>query len=227
MTKRLLFTLSLGLLISLEAFGGTIQGKVIAQARPEAMADIKAGKYQNRKYKFLERIDYDSLKDFVVYIDQPVTGFSTKSDKSVQIVIQKDAIFKPHVLPIMVGTTVEWPNNDDIYHNVFSMSEAKPFDLGFYRTNETKRITFDKPGRVDIFCSIHTKMSCVVLVIENPFFALTDRNGDYKITGIPSGTYKVKAWHERLPAQMKTVTVTEMEDSAADFILSVTGLPKY
>lgn len=227
MIKRILRILSFSLSISPVLFAGTIHGKVTAQARPEGMADIEAGKYENRKYKFLERIDYDSLKDFVVYIDQPVPGASQPPTKSVQIVIQKDATFSPHVLPIMVGTTVEWPNNDDIYHNVFSMSETKPFDLGFYRTNEIKRVTFDKPGRVDIFCSIHTRMSCIVLVLENPFFALTDKNGNYRISNVPVGTYRLKAWHERLPPQSNNTTVPQSGEIGADFVLSITGLPKY
>lgn len=225
--KKILYAASFSLALSTGLFAGTIQGKVTAEARPEAMADIEAGKYENRKYKFLERINYDSLKDFVVYIDQPVPAASKSPAKSVQIVIQKDATFRPHVLPIMVGTTVEWPNNDDIYHNVFSMSETKPFDLGFYRSDEVKRVTFEKPGRVDIFCSIHTRMSCIVLVVDNPFFAVADKNGNYKIPNVPAGTYRLKAWHERLPAQVKNITVQETGATAAIFVLSVTGLPKY
>ena len=137
------------------------------------------------------------------------------------------ATFKPHVLPVMVGTTVEWPNNDDIFHNVFSMSEAKPFDLGFYKSHELKRVTFDKPGRVDIFCSIHTRMSCIVLVLENPFFAATDKNGNYTIPNLPAGTYRLKAWHERLPSQIKDVNVPVNGEIPQDFVLSVTGLPQY
>jgi hypothetical protein len=127
----------------------------------------------------------------------------------------------------MVGTTVQWPNNDDIYHNVFSMSEAKQFDLGFYRSDEIKRVIFDKPGRVDVFCSIHTRMSCIILVLENPFFSSTDKNGNYRISNVPAGTYRLRAWHERLPGQVKTITVPETGEVIEDFVLSVTGLPKY
>jgi plastocyanin len=208
-------------------FAGTIRGNVKAQARPEVQEDIDAGKYASRKYKFLERINYDDLKDFVVYIDQEVPGKNSAPTKPVQVVIQRDAIFSPHVLPVMVGTTVQWPNNDDIYHNVFSMSEAKQFDLGFYRSDEIKRVIFDKPGRVDVFCSIHTRMSCIILVLENPFFSSTDKNGNYRISNVPAGTYRLRAWHERLPGQVKTITVPETGEVIEDFVLSVTGLPKY
>src|SRR5262249_39755583 len=107
------------------------------------------------------------------------------------------------------------------------MSEIKPFDLGLYKNNEVKRVTFDKPGRVDVFCSIHTKMSCIVLVLKNPYFASTDKNGNYKISNVPAGTYKLKAWQERLPGQEKDVTVPETGSITLDFLLTIAGLPKY
>lgn len=205
---------------------GTIRGRVRAQARPEIQEDIEAGKYESRKYKFLERINYDELKDFIVYIDQPGLR-SNQVPNTLKVIIQKDGTFRPHILPVLVGTTVEWPNNDEIYHNVFSMSEPKPFDLGIYKSKEIKRVTFDKPGRVDVFCSIHTKMNCIVLVLENPFFAATDKNGNFTITNVPAGTYPLKAWHERLPSQVKNVTVTSTGEVNVEFVLGVTGLPKY
>src|SRR6185437_2100350 len=111
----------------------TITGTIRAEGRQEAQEDLNSGKYESHKYKFFERVNYKDWRDFVVYIDQPVAG-SAPPLEPVQVVIQKDATFVPHVLPVMVGTVVEWPNHDDIYHNVFSMSEAKPFDLGLYKS---------------------------------------------------------------------------------------------
>jgi plastocyanin len=225
--RRFFIVFTILLISSNGLLAGTITGTVKAEGIPEAKEEVESGKYENRKYKFLERINYDELKDFVVYIDQPVPGADKAPIKTFQVVIQKDATFKPHVLPVFVGTTVEWPNNDDIYHNVFSMSEAKPFDLGVYKNKEVKRVTFDKPGRVDVFCSIHTKMNCIVLVLESPFFAATDKNRTYKISNVPRGIYRLKAWHDRLPPQVKTITVPETGEVVMDFILTVSGLPKY
>jgi hypothetical protein len=143
-------------------------------------------------------------------------------------VTQKSAMFTPHVLPVMAGTTVEWPNNDEIFHNVFSMSEAKQFDLDLYKDNPPeKRVTFDKTGRVDVFCSIHANMHCIVLVLQNPFYDLADDRGHYSISNVPPGTYKLKAWHERLPAQTKEIVVTETGETKTDFVLGITNLPKY
>ena len=224
---KILFTIISFYLITITSFAGTITGHVHAEPRPEVKQDIEAGKYESRKYKFLERINYEDLTDFIVYIEGPGAGPIHPPEKPIQVVIQKDATFWPHVLPILIGTTVEWPNNDDIYHNVFSMSEAKPFDLGIYKNKQIKRVTFDKPGRVDVFCSIHTKMSCIILVLANPFFSTTDKNGNFTISNIPAGTYQVKAWHERLPPQVKTITVPESGEVPVDFVLSVSGLPKY
>jgi Polysaccharide lyase family 4, domain II len=127
----------------------------------------------------------------------------------------------------MVGTTVEWPNQDEIYHNVFSMSDPKPFDLGIYKSNQIKKVTFDKPGRIDVFCSIHTKMNCIILVLENPFFAVTDKNGNFKISNVPAGTYNLKSWHERLPSQVKSVVVPDIGEVNVGFVMSIAGLPKY
>ena len=208
------------------ARAGEIRGTVKATGKSAAQQDVDNGMYESRKYKFLERFDYDQLKDFIVLVDQQMPG-SQPPSKPVQIVIQKNATFRPHVLPVMVGTTVEWPNDDEIFHNVFSMSEIKPFDLGLYKNNEVKRVTFDKPGRVDVFCSIHTKMSCIILVVQNPFFAVTDEKGNYKISNLPAGTYKMKAWHERVPSQEKEIAVPAVGTVAADFVLTISGLPKY
>jgi len=222
-----ILTVLLSFLLCISAHAGAIRGHVRAESRPEAKQDVESGKYESRKYKFLERINYEDMTDFIVYIDDPDAKPVQPPEKPIQIIIQKDATFRPHVLPVLVGTTVEWPNDDEIYHNVFSMSEAKPFDLGIYKNKQTKRVTFDKPGRVDVFCSIHTKMNCIILVLSNPFFATTDKKGNFTIPNIPPGTYQLKAWHERLPPQVKTITVPESGEVQVDFVLSVSGLPTY
>ena len=146
-----------------------------------------SGQYDSRKYKFVEKVNYEELRDFVVYIAGPVTNTTVGTNLSAVVdtrrVNQERANFSPHVLPVMAGTTVEWPNNDEIFHNVFSMSDAKSFDLGLYKGNpKEKAITFDKVGRAEVFCSIHANMHCVVLVLENPYFTVSGTSGAYSIT---------------------------------------------
>src|SRR5262249_28597918 len=121
---------------------------------------------------------------------------------------------------------VEWPNNDDIFHNVFSMSESNPFDLDLYKHPTVKSWTFKNPGRVDVFCSIHANMNCVVLVLSNQFFSVADAKGSYSITNVPAGTYKLKAWHERMPAQTQEITVPEKGEVKMNFVLGIKNLPK-
>ena len=206
---------------------GSISGTVKAKGAPVAKENGTDG-YASRRYKFVEKLDYDQFQDFVVYLDQPVTGGPFAPPEKPAIIEQKDATFVPHVMPVLVGTTVVWPNQDDIYHNVFSMSQAKSFDLGLYNAEQpAKRVTFDQPGQVDVFCAIHTKMRCIVLVLTNPYFALVDRKGHFTINGIPTGTYKVRAWHERMPSQWKEITVPAEGDVTADFVLSLGDLQKY
>ena len=231
--KGLTIVMLAAFLCGASAVGGTIFGNV--HAEPKAGADSTDNgtdrAYSSRKYKFVQKVDYAAMKDFVVYIEgpvgtntAPVTNLVTVSTKRIA---QRGAAFSPHVLPVMVGTTVEWPNDDGIYHNVFSMSDAKQFDLGLYKGNPPdKRVTFDKTGRVDVFCSIHENMHCVVLVMQNPYFASTDKNGDYKIPNVPPGTYTLKAWHERLPADEKQIIVPTNGEVRADFTLTIKNLPQ-
>ena len=136
---------------------GAITGRVRAHGKETPDVDSGGGKYASRKYTFLERVDYSSMRDFIVFIEGPIGGPVAPPDKPVQVITtkkitQKGAMFTPNVLPVLVGTTVEWPNHDDIFHNVFSMSEPKMFDLGLYKDPEVKRVTLDKPGRIDVFC---------------------------------------------------------------------------
>ena len=214
-------------------FAGDITGAVRAEpkagAEPNATATSAA--YASRKLKFAERVDYPAMKDFVVFLEGKV-GTNATPTNVVEVtttrIAQRGAVFTPHILPVVAGTTVEWPNHDDIFHNVFSDSEPKRFDLDLYKGNPPdKRVMFDKPGKVDVYCSIHANMHCVVLVMENPYFAMTDADGHYSITNVPPGTYKLKAWHERLPADEQEITVPASGATNVDFTLTIKNLPKY
>ena len=214
------------------AHAGNITGVVSAKGKEVAASEDGGGNYDSHALKFAVKLDYAALKDFVVFIEGPVAGATNVAAKTEKVettrskVTQDKAQFDPHVLPIQVGTTVEWPNNDRIYHNVFSYSDARQFDLGLYKSGDSKSVTFDKPGRVDVFCSIHSTMNCIVLVLENPYFAKADGKGRYTIPNVPPGKYKLKAWHERLPMQEQEITVPAEGDVKADFTMGITGLPK-
>jgi plastocyanin len=134
---------------------------------------------------------------------------------------QRDLTFVPHVLPVLVGSNVQFPNDDKVAHNVFSLSRTKPFNLGSYGPGVSKTVLFDKAGVVELRCDVHAEMSAYILVMENPYWAVTDEKGQFKIPDqaylaqhgikglkdLPPGTYVVKTWNEKLKTQEATVEV--------------------
>lgn len=132
---------------------------------------------------------------------------------------QKNISIVPHVLPVLVGTTVDFPNDDEIYHNIFSLSSVKSFDLGRYAKGVSKSVTFSKTGEVKVFCDIHSQMSAFVLVLQNPYYAICAADGEYAIEGIPAGTYDVVVWHESGGRQSRRVSVSAAQAQKMDFTL--------
>jgi plastocyanin len=136
-------------------------------------------------------------------------------------VAQHGERFVPHVLAVMQGGTVDFPNQDDIYHNVFSLSAAAGnggFDLGRYPKGSSRSWTFPKPGTVQVFCHIHQDMSAILLVLANPFFATPDENHHYSIDDVPEGDYTLVAWHERIkPPITRLVHVVAGQTAVVDF----------
>ena len=132
---------------------------------------------------------------------------------------QRNEEFIPHVLAITVGTTVDFPNDDTKFHNVFSLSHVKTFDLGRYPVGHSKSVVFDKSGIVPISCDIHTHMSAYVLVFNHPYFAVADEDGRYTIPTVPAGTYTLKVWSEVGQAAPRAVAVVAGESVECDFRL--------
>jgi plastocyanin len=145
------------------------------------------------------------VADAVVLIDAPPQAVAAGAPHA--IITQRDMKFTPHVLVVAAGTTVDFPNRDPLLHNVVSASPAKRFDLGMYAQGETKSVTFDAPGVVELRCHVHPAMSGFVVVHTSPYAAVTDARGLYTIGGIPPGTYPVRVWHETLAERATTVTV--------------------
>ena len=136
-------------------------------------------------------------------------------------IAQREEQFIPHILPVARGATVDFPNNDDVFHNVFSLSSAKTFDLGRFPQGASKSETFEKAGTVQIFCHIHSDMSAVVLVLENPYFAVPSDAGRYVIENVPPGEYTVVGWHERIKPVTRTVRVVSGETARLDFNIPI------
>ncbi len=107
---------------------------------------------------------------------------------------QRNLAFVPFVLAVRVGTTVEFPNNDKVFHNVFSFRDGKKFDLGMYPTGSMKPIVFDQPGLARLFCNIHPNMAAYVMAVDSPYFAVSNEKGAFTLSGVPPGTYNYHAW---------------------------------
>jgi plastocyanin len=152
----------------------------------------------------------------VVYLDGV---FPRRASLPVKQVTQKDLTFIPSLLPIQVGTKVEFPSLDDTYHNIFSYSPAKRFDLGRYRPDERPipAVVFDKPGLVTLRCDIHEHMRGLILVLNTPYFVLTDPDGHFRLGGLPAGRYTLKAWINSRTTREKPVELKSGQNSHVDF----------
>ncbi len=164
-------------------------------------------------------------ENILVYLAKAPSDVGDLS-KAKFVMDQRNLEFIPHVLPVLVGATVDFPNNDKVDHNVFSMSRTKKFNLGSYKAGESKSVVFDKPGIVELRCDVHAEMAAYILVMKNPYFAVTDKQGLFEIPDsgalkqiglsgakdLPAGKYLVKTWHEKLKSQKKAVVVPENGD---------------
>lgn len=160
-------------------------------------------------------VETNEIRNVVLYV-QNATG--TDAEPSVHAsMTQDDERFVPHVLPIVRGSTVDFPNADDVFHNVFSLSSARTFDLGRYPKGSAKSVTFEQSGIVQVFCHIHSDMSAIVLVLDNPYFGQPALTGRYSIENVPPGEYTVVGWHERIKPVRRTVKVVAGETARLDF----------
>ena len=152
----------------------------------------------------------------VVYL---VGSFPKPSSPPTRQIAQKDLAFVPSLLPVQVGTRVEFPNLDDTYHSIFSYSPAKRFDLGRYRPEERPipSQVFDTPGLVTLRCDIHDHMRGLILVLDTPHFVVTDAAGQFRLSKLPSGHYMLKAWIDSKTTRDRSVQLTGSETLHVDF----------
>jgi plastocyanin len=145
----------------------------------------------------------------VVYLDPaPRPAFDPGEQRRARM-DQRNESFVPHVLAVVAGTVVDFPNNDKTYHNVFSLSKTRSFDLGRYAAGRSKAVRFDTPGIVRVFCDIHSHMSAFILVFAHRYFSVTDDDGRYRLENVPPGNYTAFAWNESAPLESRRVAVPE------------------
>lgn len=174
------------------ADAGSVTGDIVLPPRPSASPSVSLyGKYCGHCSHTVP-----ALGDYAMVCLIPREPTSRRRNRPAPIMDQKNTRFAPRVLPVQVGEQVQFLNSDPVFHNVFSLSPSKKFDLGRYRKGGSKFITFEKSGVVQVFCDIHAEMVGFVVVVETPFFATIDAVGDYQINDVPEGKYDVLVWSE-------------------------------
>ena len=183
-----------------------------AQSTVEGHVELpqsKSAPVMNKRYEIVARGGVLSTNPplAVVYLEG---SFPVAEKQAVAQLIQKDLTFVPSLLPVRLGTRVEFPNHDEAYHNIFSYSAPKRFDLGRYRADERPIPfqVFDSPGLVALRCDVHEHMRALILVLDTPHFVLTDASGNFRLSDIPPGRYTLKAWLNSKTTLEQPVEVT-------------------
>jgi plastocyanin len=162
------------------------------------------------------------VTDVVVYVD----GAKAKTAPAKATMTMKGKNFIPRVIVVPVGATVEFPNEDPIFHNVFSVSGENRFDLDLYKRPKSGTWTFQHPGVARVYCNIHPQMSAVVIVRDNPYFTKTAQDGSFSIPDVPAGKYVVHAWHERGGDAGENVTVAARGETDVKITLDASGFKR-
>ena len=144
---------------------------------------------------------HEPLSDIVIWLQPTAAGSADSVQAGHAQLLQKDKMFQPHVTAVSVGTVVDFPNADPIYHNAFSSFEGQIFDIGLYPPGTTRSIRFHRPGIVRVFCNIHPTMSAVIVVLNTPYFTKAGQDGRYQMPNVPSGTYALHVFDERATAE--------------------------
>jgi len=188
------------LLLCLAAAGSLAAGSISGRVELRDSQDAAVRKH----------MDYSGV---VVWLEA-ATGSPAATSDTVAKMIQKDKTFTPHVLPIRVGTSVDFPNFDPIFHNAFSNYNGQLFDVGLYPPGTSRRVRFARPGVVRVFCNIHAGMSAVIVVLNTPYFEATQKNGAFQLNDIEPGEYVLRFFHERatqatLDSLTRRITITQ------------------
>jgi hypothetical protein len=186
---------------------------------PAAGQEAESGSVQGRVRLEVDGIQIAKAGPMVAYLE-PLGGASApRPPASVPRIYQKDARFSPQFLAIAAGQTVSMPNDDAIYHNVFSYSTPNDFDLGLYPAGESRSVTFRHAGVVRTYCSIHESMSGTIFVAPTRYFAVMRPSGEFEISDVAPGRYKLTTWCERLPAVTREIQVHPGKGTAVELVI--------
>jgi plastocyanin len=181
-------------------------------------APLQSGAYPSRRVT-RPAPPPSELANVVVSIkDAPAPG---SLPAGTAVIAQRDESFVPRVAAITTGSTVEFPNLDAYFHNVFSLSRGAGFDLGRYPKGESRSRTFSRPGLVKVYCNLHSDMSATIVVFDHPFYAVPAGDGTFALDNVPPGRYQLAAWHERIGENVTPIDVTPGGTARAAFVLPI------
>jgi plastocyanin len=205
---RTFLVAAVALLITAAPFGqggtGTIDGRVTLTSRARGTA-LPSTVYSPRAVQQHNAAGAPEIKNVVVYLKNvKYTGPLPTSHAEIR---QEHETFLPRVLAITRGSTVDFPNDDPFFHDVFSLSSAATFDLGHYPPGQSRAQKFMKAGLVKLYCHIHSQMSASILVLDHPYFTVPNLDGSFTLPNIPAGHYTIVGWHERIGERAGTVDV--------------------
>ena len=196
---------------------GAVAGKVTLT--PRKGSPLPASAYGRRDVSPQAPASEPEATRVVIYVAgiKPPSSLSPMRAR----ITQRDEQFHPGLTAVTTGSTVDFPNEDPYFHNVFSLSRTATFDLGRYRSGQSKSRVLTKPGIVKVFCHLHAQMSAAIMVLDHPWFAVPDAEGTFTIRDIPAGQHTIVAWHERIGERRDPVKITAGSTTQVSFTLPV------
>src|SRR6266850_2250895 len=197
---------------------GRVTGHVTLTKRVRGTA-LPSTAYPARSFGRHDNPSVPEILNVVVYVKDP--GYRGPLPARHVEMRQENEAFVPRMLTVTKGSTVDFPNADPFFHNVFSLSGAANFNLGRYPRGQTRSQTFNKPGVVKVYCQIHSHMSATILVLDHPYFTVPATSGDYELANLPPGEYTIVGWHERVGERTARVRVQAGQTASVDLALPV------
>ena len=201
---------------------GSVVGRIMLAGRIRGTA-LPSNAYQPRAVSRRRSESAPEIRNVVVYLANP--SFSGALPTTRTQIRQTNESFSPRVVAITRGSTIDFPNGDPIFHNVFSLSPAATFDLGRFPRGASRSRVFDKAGLVKVYCHLHSHMSATILVLEHPYFTVPELDGTFVLEGVPEGRYTLVAWHERVGERSSMIQIEAGRATSADLSLPVKATP--
>lgn len=201
---------------------GIVSGRVKLTSRVRGVP-LPSNVYQPRGVHRHDAGSTPEIKNVVVFLKNAAYRGALPAGHGV--IEQQDEAFTPRVLAVTRGSTVDFPNADPYFHNVFSLSSAAEFNLGRYPQGKTKSRTFSRAGLVKVYCQIHSHMSATIMVLDHPYFTTPDLDGSFLLPQVPEGRYTIVGWHERVGEQTATIQVEAGRTASVELSLPLGETP--